>query len=199
MSFPRELYDALAEELGKDVVDGKIRNFLYRVKKSLKAKKSKVTENTEMIESVVNYLNEKTGKHFRASNSETRRLIQGLINDKYTLDDFKHVIDIKCKDWLNCDDNQTDWSKFLRPATLFSKKFENYLNEWYSDQSRTENSQRIAEKRKSEIATKTWRYESNMERLERVQREKTEGKVPNPSTLKIDKKTGKPLSNQEEE
>ena len=34
------------------------------------------------------------------------------------------MIDIKSSQWLD-----TDMSKFLRPETLFSNKFEGYLNE----------------------------------------------------------------------
>ena len=41
-----------------------------------------------------------------------------------TVEDFKKVIDSKSKEWLN-----TDFEKYLRPATLFGTKFENYLNE----------------------------------------------------------------------
>ena len=37
---------------------------------------------------------------------------------------FKKVIDSKSKEWLN-----TDFEKYLRPATLFGSKFESYLNE----------------------------------------------------------------------
>jgi uncharacterized phage protein (TIGR02220 family) len=39
------------------------------------------------------------------------------------LDDFKRVIDFKCKDWKG-----TEYAKFLRPETLFGNKFEGYYN-----------------------------------------------------------------------
>ena len=39
-------------------------------------------------------------------------------------EDFYKVINIKSKQWLN-----TDMEKYLRPVTLFSNKFEGYLNE----------------------------------------------------------------------
>ena len=38
--------------------------------------------------------------------------------------DFYRVIDIKSSQWLD-----NDMCKFLRPETLFSNKFEGYLNE----------------------------------------------------------------------
>jgi len=47
------------------------------------------------------------------------------VNDGFTLEDFKTVIDKKCADWLN----DAKMCKFLRPETLFGPKFEGYLNE----------------------------------------------------------------------
>ena len=40
------------------------------------------------------------------------------------MEDFIIVIDTKCSNWLG-----TEWERYLRPATLFGTKFENYLNE----------------------------------------------------------------------
>ena len=51
-------------------------------------------------------------------------LISARLKEGFLFGDFKIVIDKKVKDWKG-----TDWSKYLRPTTLFSKsKFENYLN-----------------------------------------------------------------------
>ena len=47
--------------------------------------------------------------------------MQGLTKDE---EDFYKVINIKSKQWLN-----TEMEKYLRPETLFSNKFEGYLNE----------------------------------------------------------------------
>ena len=74
---------------------------------------------------VVDYLNEKTGSKFRATSKATQRLIKARLNEKYTLDDFKKVIDVKTSEWLN----DKEMSKFLRPETLFSPKFEGYVNQ----------------------------------------------------------------------
>jgi hypothetical protein len=46
------------------------------------------------------------------------------LNEKFTLEDFKTVIDKKAKSWMG-----TEWQKYLRPETLFGTKFEGYLNE----------------------------------------------------------------------
>lgn len=74
---------------------------------------------------VIDYLNEKTGKRYRAKTESTRRLIRARFADGYTLDDFRHVIDVKVSQWLG-----TEQDKFLRPETLFRPgHFESYLNE----------------------------------------------------------------------
>ena len=74
---------------------------------------------------VIDYLNEKTGKHYRSKAAATRKLIKARFADGYTLEDFHRVIDTKTSQWLN-----TDQDKFLRPETLFRPShFESYLNE----------------------------------------------------------------------
>ena len=74
---------------------------------------------------IIDYLNEKTGKKYKATSKETQRHIKARINEGFTLDDFKRVIDIKCDKWKS-DPKMQD---YLRPETLFGNKFEGYLNE----------------------------------------------------------------------
>lgn len=73
---------------------------------------------------VVEYLNLKTNSKYKSSSSKTRTLIKARVNEGFTLEDFKKVIDIKTKEWLG-----TDMAKYLRPETLFGPKFEGYLNQ----------------------------------------------------------------------
>lgn len=82
-------------------------------------------KNDELINQVVNYLNEKTGKDFKATTKQTVNLINARVRDGYTLDDFKKVIDTKTNQWQS----KPDMNKYLRPQTLFGTKFEGYLNE----------------------------------------------------------------------
>lgn len=78
------------------------------------------------VEDVIAYLNEKTGKSFKGSTASTKKHISGRLNEGYTLEDFKRVIDIKCEQWLK----DSKMSGYLRPDTLFSPgHFESYLNE----------------------------------------------------------------------
>lgn len=74
---------------------------------------------------IVEYLNAKTGKSYKSTTAKTKDLIKARFNDGFTFDDFKIVIDNKVLDWANDD----EMSKYLRPETLFSNKFEGYLNE----------------------------------------------------------------------
>lgn len=74
--------------------------------------------------SVIKYLNLKTKKNFKANTRKTISLINARLNEGFTIDDFYKVIDIKSKQWLS-----TSMEKYLRPETLFSNKFEGYLNE----------------------------------------------------------------------
>jgi len=76
------------------------------------------------IKDIVNYLNSKTNKNFRSKTKNAIKLIKARLNEGYVIDDFKKVIDIKTKEWLN-----SDFEKYLRPITLFGSKFESYLNE----------------------------------------------------------------------
>lgn len=78
--------------------------------------------------SVIDYLNEKTertGKdRYSSTSTKTKTLIKSRLKEKYELEDFKTVIDKKCKEWLG-----TDMEKYLRPETLFGNKFESYLKQ----------------------------------------------------------------------
>ena len=87
----------------------------------IKEKKKK----KENIVSVIEYLNEKTGKKFKVT-AQHEKLIQARMNEGNGLEDFKNVIDLKVKQWLH----DPKMQEYLRPSTLFRPiNFENYLNE----------------------------------------------------------------------
>ena len=95
------------------------------LKKTTK-KEIKSENHLAIISSVIKYLNQKTSKHFKDHTKTTVSLLQGRIEEGYTLDDFKRVIDIKTVQWQ--DDPR--FCNYLQPSTLFkAEKFENYLNE----------------------------------------------------------------------
>lgn len=81
-------------------------------------------DNIYIYNNIVDYLNEKTNKNYKASTPKTRTFIQARLNEGFTLEDFKKVIDIKSDAWMG-----TDMEQYLRPQTLFGTNFEGYLNE----------------------------------------------------------------------
>jgi len=75
-------------------------------------------------ERIVKYLNEQAGTAFKHNTKETRRYIKARFADGFTTKDFKKVIDFKVSEWKT----DPDMMQYLRPLTLFSTKFEGYLN-----------------------------------------------------------------------
>ena len=80
---------------------------------------------TEETKHIIDYLNKRTGKKYSVKTKKTAQLIHKLLDNGFTVEDFERVIDIKCKQWLN----NEKMNQYLRPRTLFSEKFEDYLNE----------------------------------------------------------------------
>ena len=87
------------------------------------SKKNNINNN-KIVSCVVDYLNKKTGKRFKKTSVKTKNLINARLNEGFDEEDFYRVINIKSKQWL-----YTEMEKYLRPETLFSNKFEGYLNE----------------------------------------------------------------------
>lgn len=82
-------------------------------------------EYNSIIEEIINYLNIKSNKNFTYNNDFVNKWIIELLENGYTIDDFKKVIDNKVNDW----GNDVNKRKFLRPGTLFNpKNFSKYLN-----------------------------------------------------------------------
>jgi uncharacterized phage protein (TIGR02220 family) len=86
--------------------------------------KKKKKDNNNIYSLVIDYLNIKANTSYRTNTKNTQSLINARVREGFTIEDFKKVIDSKSGEWLN-----TDFEKYLRPATLFGGKFENYLNE----------------------------------------------------------------------
>ncbi|WP_419790619.1 conserved phage C-terminal domain-containing protein [Staphylococcus chromogenes] len=77
---------------------------------------------------VIDYLNERTGKQYKSTTKKNQTVIRARIDEGFTLEDFKKVIDNKVAEWKG-----TDMEKYLRPETLFGTKFEGYLNQQQSN------------------------------------------------------------------
>ena len=87
-------------------------------------KNNTLSSKHDFADEIIQYLNMRTGAKYKSSTSKTKQLINARVNEGFTLDDFKTVIDKKCVEWSG-----TEFEKFLRPNTLFGNKFESYLNQ----------------------------------------------------------------------
>ena len=70
------------------------------------------------------YLNQVANRRYKFVD-KTKRLLLARFKEGYTLEDFKQVIDIKTAEWKD----SPEFSKYLRPETLFGSKFDGYLNQ----------------------------------------------------------------------
>src|SRR5699024_1888977 len=74
---------------------------------------------------IIDYLNEKTGRNYKHKAKINQRVIKARMNEGYTIEEFKTVIDKKTDEW----NNDVKMKEFLRPETLFGTKFDRYLNQ----------------------------------------------------------------------
>lgn len=78
----------------------------------------------EDIKEIIDYLNTKLDTNYKYTTKQTQSMINARLKEGFTVDDFKKVIDKKYNEWLN-----TEFEQYLTPQTLFSTKFEKYLNQ----------------------------------------------------------------------
>lgn len=95
------------------------------VTEKVKEKNKKISVFSSDIAEIVDHLNKVLGTNYRATTKATQDVIKARLKEKYVVDDFKYVIDIKYDDWHG--DSKTE--PWLRPSTLFGNKFESYLNQ----------------------------------------------------------------------
>jgi predicted phage replisome organizer/uncharacterized phage protein (TIGR02220 family) len=97
----------------------------YKYKEEDKDIYSPAKQDDVPYKDIIEYLNFKTGKHYKTTTPKTLREIKARINEGFELEDFKIVIDNKCSEWLK----DKKMNQYLRPDTLFGTKFESYLNQ----------------------------------------------------------------------
>ncbi|MDW4106528.1 conserved phage C-terminal domain-containing protein [Staphylococcus saprophyticus] len=83
---------------------------------------------TYPYESIIEYLNQNTGKQYKSTTRKTKDLIKARFNEGFNEQEFLTVINNKVAEWKG-----TDMEKYLRPETLFGTKFEGYLNQQVSN------------------------------------------------------------------
>lgn len=82
-------------------------------------------EDNKDVKAIVDYLNEKVGTRYKAGTPATDKHIKARLNEGFSVDDCKAVIDVKTSQWLD----NTNMKTYLRPRTLFNEKFQDYLQE----------------------------------------------------------------------
>ena len=84
-----------------------------------------ITISKEDTKYIIDYLNKKLNTKYRYTGKKMNSLIRARLNEGFTLEDFKYVIDIKYDEWHK----DEKMSKHLTYETLFGNKFEKYLNQ----------------------------------------------------------------------
>ena len=75
-------------------------------------------------EEIISFLNLKTGSSFRPARPNTKGFIKARWKEGFRLEDFRRVIENMTAAW----GQDPKLQNYLRPETLFSGKFESYLN-----------------------------------------------------------------------
>lgn len=86
--------------------------------------KNNMSSKLDCTDEIIQHLNMRAGTKYKSNTAKTKQLINARLNEGFTLEDFKIVIDKKCVEWCG-----TEFEKYLRPNTLFGTKFESYLNQ----------------------------------------------------------------------
>lgn len=94
------------------------------LEKEIEKEKDKDKEIDKYIVEIVDYLNLVCHTNYSYKTKNTIKHINARLNEGFTVDDFKMVIDKKANEWLD-----TSMEQYLRPDTLFGTKFESYLNQ----------------------------------------------------------------------
>ena len=122
----------------------------------------------ETTSSVISYLNEKSGGHYEATDTNTEQ-VRGLLAKGYTEADIRSVIDKKCAEWGGSDRMRP----YLRPSTLFGDKFDEYLSAPLAGQAaaerdeaeRKERARKAKEEQAAREAALEAEYEAGQKRL----------------------------------
>ena len=132
-TFPKYIKNYSLVKKRNEIIINNIGNNIYDevelVAKPVKEKKPRQPQvkpitNDDMIVEIIDFLNECTGKSYKATSKVATLNINARLKEGYTKDDFIKVISVKATKWLG-----TKFEDYLTPNTLFGNKFESYLNE----------------------------------------------------------------------
>ena len=132
-TFPKYIKNYSLVKKRNEIIINNIGNNIYEevefVAKPVKEKKPRQSQvkpksDDELITQIIDFLNECTGKSYKATSKVAIININARLKEGYTKDDFIKVISVKATKWLG-----TKFEDYLTPNTLFGNKFESYLNE----------------------------------------------------------------------
>lgn len=84
---------------------------------------------SDSVSNIIEHLNRIAHTSYKSSTAKTKSLIKARLKEGFTLEDFYQVHINKYAEW-HTDEKMI---KFLRPETLYSNKFESYLNQKVSN------------------------------------------------------------------
>jgi len=118
-----EKYKAIAElsQCDNDAITVESQSIANKLNNT---KLKETIQDTIPYKEIIECLNKKATTRYRATGTKTKDLIRVRWNEGNTLEDFVTVINKKCKEWIG-----TKYEQYLKPDTLFSNKFEGYLNQ----------------------------------------------------------------------
>jgi uncharacterized phage protein (TIGR02220 family) len=101
-------------------------NITNKKEKSLSKDKDSVERSSTIpYLEIIQYLNTKAETKYKSSSKDNMKHIKARWEDGYRLEDFFSVIDVKVAEWKE----DKKMCVYLRPSTLFSPKFEGYLQQ----------------------------------------------------------------------
>jgi uncharacterized phage protein (TIGR02220 family) len=121
VSKTNQLITPIEEVFTEKAIEAEI---IIEIPKKTRKKSTETSFANEVYEDIINFLNQATGKKYKTNSVINRSFITARLNDGFCIDDFKQVISVKSTNWLG-----SKMEQYLRPETLFSNKFESYLNE----------------------------------------------------------------------
>lgn len=142
MKFEHEKRQNYSQSRSKNRIEG-IKNKEVKPKEGKQISYDNHMEN-ENINSIILYLNQKSGKNFKSDSEASKKFIAARLKS-YSIEQIKMVVDLKTKEWLG-----TTMEKYLRPETLFNAtKFESYVNELSKKEQMTDDERKLESARKN--------------------------------------------------
>ncbi len=112
----RESYDRLASLVGATAAAIRVKRSIDRMIAKIE-KQQNADGDLPVIFRIIEHLNDKARRSFSGYTEEYRKLIRARMQEGWTEEDFKKVIDVKVNNWIG-----TPVEQHLKPETLFSKK-----------------------------------------------------------------------------